>query len=146
MAALAKSCQPDLSAGTDRKDPMSDLTPAPRILVVDDDALIAMNTMDMVQELGYLGIEAYSAKQALEILADGTRIDAVITDYAMPGMTGLEFALKARDLYPGLPVLLASGYSDLPNGATTDLPRLNKPFELTELGEQLGRVLGQRAI
>jgi CheY-like chemotaxis protein len=142
MAVLARSCQPDLT-GADRKDPMSDLTPAPRILVVDDDALIAMNTTEMVRELGYIGMEAYSAKQALEILADGSRFDAVITDYAMPGMTGLELALKARDLHPRLPVLLATGYADLPNGATTDLPRLNKPFQLGDLAVQLSLVLGR---
>jgi CheY-like chemotaxis protein len=113
-----------------------------KILVVDDDALIAMNTVDMVEDLGHTVVEAYSGKQALEILGAATGIDAIITDYSMPGMTGLELALKARELRPGLPVLLTTGYADLPNGEATDLPRLAKPYQQSDLAERLLAMLG----
>ncbi|HTM76831.1 MAG TPA: PAS domain-containing protein [Devosia sp.] len=121
--------------------PVSTEAPASTILVVDDDALINMNTVDMVEDLGHTVIEAYSGKQALEILGSGTRIDALITDYAMPGMTGVELAAKARDLFPDLPILLATGYADLPSGTTTDLPRLSKPYQQAELAAHLSRLL-----
>ncbi|WP_375450252.1 PAS domain-containing protein [uncultured Devosia sp.] len=122
-------------------EPIKTEAPASTILVVDDDALINMNTVDMVEDLGHTVIEAYSGKQALEILTSGTHIDALITDYAMPGMTGVELATKARDLYPGLPILLATGYADLPSGTTTDLPRLAKPYQQAELAAHLSRLL-----
>ncbi|HTN62417.1 MAG TPA: response regulator, partial [Devosia sp.] len=122
-------------------EPVRTEAPASIILVVDDDALINMNTVDMVEDLGHTVLEAYSGKQALEILGSGTRVDALITDYAMPGMTGVELAAKARDLFPRLPILLATGYADLPSGTTTDLPRLSKPYQQAELAAHLSRLL-----
>lgn len=118
---------------------------ASTILVVDDDALINMSTVDMVEDLGHTALEAYSGKQALEILSSGQRIDVLITDYAMPGMTGVELAEQARALWPDLPVLLATGYADLPSGTTTDLPRLSKPYQQAELETQISRLLLGRA-
>src|SRR5690606_23934573 len=117
--------------------------PASSILVVDDDALIAMNTVSMVEDLGHTVLEAYSGKQALEILEGDARIDALITDYAMPGMTGVELAHRARELRPGLPILLATGYAELPDG-TLDLPRLGKPFQQRDLALHLSRLLMQK--
>ncbi len=116
---------------------------ASTILVVDDDALINMSTVDMIEDLGHTALEAYSGKQALEILSSGRQIDLLITDYAMPGMTGVELAEQARLLAPDLPVLLATGYADLPSGTTTDLPRLAKPYQQAELASQLSRLLGR---
>ncbi|WP_316358113.1 PAS domain-containing sensor histidine kinase [Devosia sp.] len=117
--------------------------PSSVILVVDDDALINMSTVDMVQDLGHTVLEAYSGKEALQILGS-QRVDALITDYAMPGMTGVELANRARELHPGLPILLATGYADLPSGTTTDLPRLAKPYQQTELATQISRLLTGR--
>ncbi len=113
------------------------------ILVVDDDALINMSTVDMIEDLGHTVLEAYSGKEALEILQSGKQIDALVTDYAMPGMTGVELANKAREINPDLPILLATGYADLPSGTTTDLPRLSKPYQQTELANQIGRLLSR---
>ncbi len=118
--------------------------PSSVILVVDDDALINMSTVDMVQDLGHTVLEAYSGKEALQILGS-QRVDALITDYAMPGMTGVELANRARELHPGLPILLATGYADLPSGTTTDLPRLAKPYQQTELATQISRLLTGRS-
>jgi CheY-like chemotaxis protein len=116
------------------------------ILVVDDDALINMSTVDMIEDLGHTVLEAYSGKEALEILQSGKRIDALVTDYAMPGMTGVELATKAREINPDLPILLATGYADLPSGTTTDLPRLSKPYQQTELASQIGKLLSRPTV
>jgi PAS domain S-box-containing protein len=120
--------------------------PLSHILVVDDDALIAMNTVSMVEDLGHSVLEAFSGKQALDILKSGTKVDAIITDYAMPGMTGVELARQARELRPDLPVLLATGYAELPEGGTIDLPRLGKPYHQRELSAQLARLLGNTPV
>jgi len=119
--------------------------PASVILVVDDDALINMSTVDMVEDLGHTALEAYSGKEALQILESGQRVDALITDYAMPGMTGVELANRARERFPDLPILLATGYADLPSGTTTDLPRLSKPYQQTDLATQISRLLTSRS-
>ena len=66
-----------------------------------------------------------------------------ITDYAMPGMTGMQLAEGARGLRPGLPILLITGYADLPGGAVLDLPRLSKPYLQKQLAEQITALVGQ---
>ncbi|KKB79420.1 hypothetical protein VW29_17845 [Devosia limi DSM 17137] len=112
--------------------------------MVDDDVLINMNTTDMVQDLGHAALEAYSGAQALTLLQSGARIDLLLTDYAMPGMTGVELAHAAQALIPGLPVLLATGYADLPDGVQCALPRLNKPYDQHQLKAQLEPLLSER--
>jgi CheY-like chemotaxis protein len=112
-----------------------------RVLVVDDDPLIAAGTCAMLEDLGHTALEALSAIRALELLdADGA-VDLVVTDHAMPGMTGIELAQEIRAKWPNLPVLLATGYADLPEGQSTDLPRLAKPYKQEELAATLSRML-----
>ena len=112
-----------------------------RILVVDDDALISMNTVALVEDLGHSALEANSGKAALEILASEIPLDAMITDFAMPGMNGIELAIRARELRPQLPILLASGYAELPSGTELNLPRLGKPFYQQDLEVELAKIL-----
>ena len=114
---------------------------AATILVVDDDALISMSTVGMLQDLGHTVIEANSPRKALEIVETDQTIDLLITDQAMPGMSGTELADAARRMRPGLPILLATGYAELQNGQKTDLPRLSKPYHQLELREQVNRLL-----
>jgi len=115
------------------------------ILVVDDDALITLNTVDLLTEMGHVALEAYSAAEALRILEQRAEIAVLITDYAMPGMTGVELAAAARALRPGLAVLLATGYAELPEGTPCDLPRLEKPFRADELAHRIAELLGTAA-
>jgi signal transduction histidine kinase/CheY-like chemotaxis protein len=112
-----------------------------RILMVDDDALIAMSTVDMLEDLGHKVIEAHSGKDALEILQAGEEVDLLITDYSMPKMTGAELAKAARLLKPGLPVLIATGYADLPPGMDIDIPRLAKPYTQADLASHIAKAL-----
>ena len=115
------------------------------ILVVDDDALITLNTADQLSELGHAPLEAFSAAEALDILKRQPQIAALITDYSMPGMNGVELAAAARAIRPDLPILLATGYAELPEDAPSDLPRLEKPFRQEELGQKIEALLGVSA-
>jgi CheY-like chemotaxis protein len=85
-----------------------------KLLFVDDDFLIGLATTDLLEDLGHTVIRASSGAEALDILRANKAIDLMITDYAMPGMTGLQLAEQARALRPELPILLATGYADLP--------------------------------
>jgi signal transduction histidine kinase len=111
------------------------------ILVVDDDALIAMSTAGMLEDLGHEVIETHSGARAVAVLRDGPRVDLMITDFSMPGMTGLQLAKAARQLRPDLPILLATGYAELPSGETLTLPRLGKPYQQSQLAAEIAKLL-----
>ena len=93
----------------------------PTVLVVDDDVLVNIGTVDMIQDMGMRALEAYSGKEALDLLAGNAAVRVLITDYSMPGMNGIELASKALALRPDLHVVLATGYGELPGGEVTDL-------------------------
>jgi PAS domain S-box-containing protein len=112
------------------------------ILFVDDDPLIAMSTTEMLEDLGHRVIGANSALHALDIIRSEQPIDLMMTDHVMPGMTGIELAAASRRLRPSLPILLATGYADLPEGAQLDLPRLAKPYHQDQLRDRLDQLLG----
>jgi len=111
--------------------------PSLKVLVVDDDVLVSMNTADMLMDLGHRVLEAASGAQALQLLASDPEFDIVLTDYAMPGMTGLDLATKIRKIRPQLPVVLATGYAELPANMTFEFPRLGKPYTQERLAEAL---------
>ena len=98
------------------------------VLVVDDDSLVLTNMAAMLEDLGHQVFEANSALQALAILRRETTIDLVITDQAMPKMTGLELIRASKAEWPDLPIILATGYAELPPDTDPLQPRLAKPF------------------
>jgi CheY-like chemotaxis protein len=110
--------------------------------LVDDDALISMATSEMLKDLGHRVIEAPSGSKALEILRTGTAVDVVITDQAMPGMTGTQLAAEIRAAWPDLPVIIATGYAELPEDRDRKLPRLDKPYGQDDLAAAIDRLLG----
>jgi signal transduction histidine kinase/DNA-binding response OmpR family regulator len=112
------------------------------ILFVDDDPLIAMSTTEMLEDLGHRVIGANSGLHALDIIKSEQPIDLMVTDHVMPGMTGIELAAASRELRPSLPILLATGYAELPEGAQLDLPRLAKPYHQDQLRDRLDQLLG----
>ena len=115
------------------------------ILAVDDDALILVNTAAMLEDLGHEVTIAYSGREALAALGRLERVDLVVTDQAMPGMTGTELIAAIRHERPGLPVLLATGYAELPDGESADVPRLNKPFLQAHLDQAIATVMRARS-
>jgi CheY-like chemotaxis protein len=112
-----------------------------RVLLVDDDALIRMGTADMLEDLGHEVIEAKSGTEALSVLQATAGIDVVITDQAMPGMRGTDLAAHIGQLQPSLPVILATGYAELPNSEACALPQLAKPYRQQEVAAMLEAVL-----
>jgi len=113
------------------------------ILAVDDDPLVLTNTVAQLEEFGHRVVHAPSGPAALSILA-AEPIDVLVTDYAMPNMTGLELAQAARVAWPDLPILLVSGYAELGQPQAVTYPRLAKPFSAAELGVALDGALRER--
>jgi len=114
------------------------------ILAVDDDGLVITNTAAMLEDLGHRTLEASSARAALEIL-DREKVDLVITDYAMPQMTGGELIEVIAARWPELPVILATGYADIAAETTIAAPRLSKPFTVAQLAHAIAASVAARA-
>jgi signal transduction histidine kinase len=114
-------------------------SPAPataswRVLIVDDDLLVLTGTAALIEDLGHVAIEVPSASEALAVLAAGTTVDVIVTDHAMPNMTGLQLAQCVQEKYPGLPIVLATGYAELPaDPAKFGIVKLAKPCSQTEI-------------
>ena len=109
------------------------------VLVVDDDDLVRRVTSRVLRQRGWTSHEAGRGEIALQMLAGGLAVDAVVLDLRMPGAAGEDVLADLRRLRPGLPVLLVSGYA----GNETELARaphtdfLAKPFTSDELLERL---------
>jgi PAS domain S-box-containing protein len=103
------------------------------VLAVDDDVLVLTNTAAMLEDMGHRVLQATSAREALAMI-DRETVDLVVTDYAMPVMTGADLAAA---LPASMPVLIVSGYAEIPAGAEAIGIRLNKPFR----DEQLARAV-----
>jgi len=112
------------------------------VLAVDDDALVLMNTAAMLEDLGHTVVEAYSAEEALGHL-DAQPFDLVVTDHAMPRMTGAQLAVEIMRRWPSTGIILATGYAELPEGEELRLPRLNKPFSEADLSAAIS-AMGRR--
>jgi len=110
------------------------------VLVVDDEALVGHVTATMVEDLGHAAMWVPSGAEALDVIRSGQPIDVVITDHAMPGMTGGQLAEAIHKLHPGMPIILATGFADLPGSYAQDLPRLSKPYGPDELAQALATV------
>jgi PAS domain S-box-containing protein len=115
---------PKVAAGPEKRAKTRPLV----VVVVDDDSLVLTNMAAMLEDLGHRVFEASSGQQALAILRRESTADLVITDYAMPKMTGLQLIQQIRAEWPTMPVILATGYAELPRDADPTLPKLAKPF------------------
>jgi CheY-like chemotaxis protein len=103
------------------------------ILLVDDDPLVTEATAGMLEQLGHRALIASSGTLALELIRLEPTIDLLITDQAMPGMSGTELAARVRDARPALPIVLATGFADPPSSDLPGLLRLDKPYRLDKL-------------
>ena len=107
------------------------------ILAVDDDDLVLTNTAGLLEDMGHTVFQAGSARQALDMLDQG-HFDIVITDHAMPGMTGAQLADMIEERWPDMPVVIVTGFAELPPQAVNRL-RLDKPFKQSDLSVMLSR-------
>lgn len=113
------------------------------ILLVDDDPMVREVTAAMLDDLGYGVVEADSGAEALEVLGREARIDLVMADFIMPGMTGTDLCQKVAEQWPDLPVLLVTGYADDRILAAVGEDRLVlKPFRNEDLARKVRMALG----
>jgi CheY-like chemotaxis protein/anti-sigma regulatory factor (Ser/Thr protein kinase) len=105
-------------------------------LLVDDEELIRLSTADMLGELGYAVLEAASGEEAMKMIDKGARFDLLVTDHLMPGLTGSDLARTVRQRWPGMPILIISGYANV-DGVAPDLARLAKPFRKSDLAAKI---------
>ena len=104
------------------------------VLVVEDEVLVRMGTATVLEQAGFRIMEAASGFQALEVMDREPDVDLVLTDYAMPGMTGLELIRELRARRPDLPVLMVTGYAEIPKASSVDgLGIVQKPYRADEL-------------
>jgi CheY-like chemotaxis protein len=115
------------------------------VLLVEDEAPVRRMLALFLERAGYVVSAADSAGAALEMLAAGLRPDLVVTDHAMPGLSGAELLRLAHARLPHLPALLVTGYDEvtereaLPAGVHV----LLKPFQRGELITQVGALLAE---
>jgi PAS domain S-box-containing protein len=112
-----------------------------RVLLVDDDILVSMGAADMLLDLGHSVTEAQSGSHALRLLESDAPFDVVVTDYAMPGMNGFELAQRIKERASNLPVILATGYAELPANRSIEFERLSKPYTAKDLAAALEKAV-----
>jgi len=115
---------------------------AARILIVEDDDFVRESMVSSLEALGHTVRQAPDGEAGLRALHD-ERPDLLITDYLMPGMTGAELMQRTRAMFPGLPMIIATGYADMKaiEQVIRDDVVLRKPFQLAELAVSVGQAL-----
>jgi CheY-like chemotaxis protein len=121
------------TSGTSRGAPLS-------ILLVDDELLLLMVGADMLESNGHRVTQAASGPEALKALQANGSFDLLITDHAMPGMTGAELAAKAKEIAPDIRIVVASGFQEIPGEAEANWLRLRKPYAESDLIELIGKI------
>ena len=116
--------------------------PRLRVLLVDDDPLVLISTQGMLEDLGHEVVSAPGGREALSLMQGLAKFDFVITDLAMPDMNGRELAKLIGTLFPGLPIILSSGFAELSLDDMNPLPRLPKPFDQASLAKVIFESVG----
>ena len=112
------------------------------ILLVDDDELVRASGTSSLRRAGYDVVQAADGEEALALLDAAGPFDLMVTDYAMPGLSGLDLIDAARRRKPRMPVLMVTGYAD--NGReSADVPRLQKPFLPAELVDRVQALIAE---
>jgi signal transduction histidine kinase len=120
--------------------------PGARILLVEDDQVVRTSIAETLQALGHYVTQAADGAAALTQLGH-ERPDLMITDYLMPGMTGAELMRKAREVFPDMPMIIATGYADMraiEDSIGSDI-LLRKPFQLADLEASIAQALERQA-
>ena len=115
------------------------------VLVVEDEMLLRMRTVDMVEDAGFTSVEAVDADEAVAILESRSDIALLFTDIQMPGsMDGLKLAHAVHERWPPIKIILASGQLKL---SGSDIPRdsrfFGKPLKSDEMIAEMRDMLGR---
>lgn len=122
--------------------------PALRILLVDDHPEVRVTTAALLCELGHQVIDVSSGAEALSVLGrEDVEVDLLLSDYAMPHLSGTDIVGAARELRPELPALLVTGYADADEigERPRDVDILSKPFTVPELASALLKAVQEPA-
>jgi CheY-like chemotaxis protein len=114
------------------------------VLVVEDEMLLRMRTVDMVEDAGFTSVEAVDADEAVAILESRSDIALLFTDIQMPGsMNGLKLAHAVHERWPPIKIILVSGQLKLAN---IDIPAdsrfFGKPLEASEMIVEMQSMIG----
>jgi PAS domain S-box-containing protein len=117
-----------------------------RVLVVEDNDEVGRFSTELLEDLGYVVRRVANAADALAILVkDEFAVDLVFSDVIMPGINGLELAGIIRDRYPGLPIVLTSGYSHvLAENAHHGFELIKKPYSVESLSRILRKAMAEK--
>ncbi len=117
------------------------------VLLVEDDSSVRLLIGEVLRELGYACIEASEGQAALPILISNTRLDLMITDVGLPGLSGRQLATVARQYRPELKILFVTGYAEHATGHTKFLEpgmeMVTKPFALDALALKIREMILQ---
>jgi CheY-like chemotaxis protein len=115
------------------------------VLLVEDNPDVAEVGAQLLEQLGNRVRIVASAAEALEALQRDELPDLLFSDIVMAGdMDGIALGRRVRELYPDIPVLLATGYAQSAERVGDEFPILNKPYELADLNHALGLLLADR--
>jgi CheY-like chemotaxis protein len=115
-----------------------------KVLVVEDEALVAALAVDALEELGYQTVEAATSKAALEICAGTALLAFAVVDVGLPDGRGDALAVELRKLRADLPVIIATGYDEahlderLRSHDRTAV--LNKPYDIAQLQAAISKI------
>ena len=120
----------------------------PNVLVVEDEMVLRMRAVDIVEDAGFMPVEAVNADEAIAILESRSDIDLLFTDIQMPGsMDGLKLAHAVHDRWPGIKIILVSGQvkpSDAERPA--DSRFFGKPLGVGQMINELQAMIGEGAL
>jgi CheY-like chemotaxis protein len=112
------------------------------ILLVDDDSAVREVTASILEDIGYVVLKVGSGGAALDLLDQHTKIDLVLLDFAMAGMSGVEVARQIERKFPALPILFVTGYADKAAlGGVGEERIIKKPFVDDELTTKVNTAL-----
>jgi CheY-like chemotaxis protein len=121
-----------------------------RLLLIDDEEMLATLGHDMLARLGYTVVARTSSVEALDLFrAEPHAFDLVITDQTMPTMTGESLAKELRHIRPDIPIILCTGFSHSINADKAQDAGIDafcqKPLVAHALAQEVRRVLDRRA-
>ena len=116
-----------------------------RILLVEDEFLVRDMAAESLRDRGFDVLEAETGDKAAELLVDPDGVDVLFTDVQMPGaLDGVALAVRARELYPAIPIIIASGYApqlgERLSGFDPQVVFLRKPYRMTEVADMAWRL------
>ena len=114
-----------------------------RVLLVEDEVFIRIDTAEHLRARGFEVVEAGSADDAVEYVASGERIDVLVTDIRMPGsLDGLDLAARLRAEQPDLPIVVASGSVTMESAASRVGKFISKPYDPRSIAMLITEMLG----